>query len=459
MQPNLIELTNILDLDKNKIEYYLENTIKREIDIEHGKLRSENTINESGIAIRTIKNNSLGFSYSTNLNKNSIDFLIEQSIKSGTKVPNTYDFAPNIKNVIVPKDIFDQNIGKINITPELNEIIQEIKHKKISLDKLMLTTKSNSRYLLNSNNLNYNYQDSLVEIEFLISSSNKFVNRMFVYRKLDLEKIKKDFRKTIDMLMLIKKLPRKRLGQYKKENVIFSPYTFSNIVSCIFPSIINAATVYNNDSFLKVNEKIYNKDEKDITLITDGTLDGGIFSSPIDGEGFPSKKTTIIDKSIFVKPICNNYWSSISNFENTANSSRLDFRSFPNLDTKNLIFEIDCDKVSLDEIFHENRSIYITGLFPDPSRMNIKTGEYLFNVFESIYVEKGKMKSLLDPFLLFIDSKSLDIDLVSKEQQDQLGISSPYVSAKNMNIVPMPGISKKDIIIMFLKKIYDSILI
>ncbi len=444
----ITDLSNIMNesirLKKLKsLEFYIENCTHNEVDIEFDILRSFNTYKESGIAIRAIENEDhLGFSFSTDLSKNSIEYLIDRSIISSKiteKIPKKYDFANNYNNPPEVKDIYDVNIANLDgndLVPQIEDVIKDVKSKKIRFDKFALSTKLQNKHLYNSNGLDYNYNETFVQVKFLLSSSNIFVNRIFAYRKFDLEMIKKDITGVTETLKLFNKLPRRKIEQTKKM-IIFHPNAFAWILACILSSAINSEAFFKKNTYLELNEKFTSNN---MMLIDDGSLNGGLLSRPTDGEGFPTKRTTIIDKGIFIKPISNNYWANIENFENTSNSARMDFRHSPSLSVTNLIFDIEDQKADLNEIFNlENTGIYVLNLFPDPAKLNMKTGEYLFNVTEACYIKKGEIKAFLEPFLLLGNARDLlnNIRLCSKESFSNLGVICPYVNVSNMPIIPM----------------------
>ncbi len=440
----------------------MEENIKNEIDIEFNKLRSINNHNESGISIRTIKDNYLGFSFSTDLSERSIQNMINQSViysKLTERIPD-YNFADNLKIKDV-KGIYYENIADLDINNFAMQIEKQIEDivniNKIRFDKLLLSAKTRHKNICNSNNLDYGYKDTLLEIEILMSSSNSFASRMFVYRDLYIDKIKKDINDSAQMLNLARKLRGKKVNKKDKVNIIFHPYSLTCVLLSILSNIINAESLYKNDTYLKINEKIV--DNIKVNLVDDGSLNGGLLSGPIDGEGFPTKKTVIIDDDMFVKPICNNYWSKITNCENTSNSARMSFKSPPSLNISNLIFDIK-EQGSIDDIYTlEKEGIYILNLFPDPTKFDMKTGEYLFNVIEAYYIKNGEIKNVMKPFMLIGNAKDLlnNIKLSSKESYSNLGMICPYISV-DLPVTPMPSIPKKEMISIILKRLYDKII-
>ncbi|HEY9247030.1 MAG TPA: TldD/PmbA family protein [Candidatus Methanoperedens sp.] len=425
------------------LEFYVENSTHNEVDIEFDAVRSFNTFSESGIAIRTLENEGhLGFSYSTDLSKNSIEHLIDRSIissKMTEKIPDNYDFADSYDKPPEVGDIYDANVpdsDENDLVPQIEGVIEGIKSKEIRFDKFILSTKLQNKHLYNSNETDYNYKETFIQVRFLLSSSNSFINRIFAYRKFDLELIRKDINDAAETLKLYNKLPR-RVVEQTKTMMIFHPYAFAWILSCILSTVINAEAFLNYDTYLELNKKFVSNN---MMLIDDGSLEGGLLSRPVDGEGFPTKKTTIIDKGIFVKPISNNYWANIKNFENTSNSARMNFRSPPYLSVTNLIFDIEDQKADIGEIFNlENTGIYVLNLFPDPTKLNMKTGEYLFNVTEACCIENGEIKAFLKPFLLAGNAKDLlsNIRLCSKESLGNLGVICPYVNVSDMPVIPI----------------------
>src|SRR6266851_1207906 len=89
----------------------------------------------------------------------------------------------------------------------------------------------------------------------------------------------------------------RRLGARKARTaqvpIVFDPMVANSILDHIFEGV-NGDSVYRGASFLtgKLGQKIAGDN---VTVIDDGTMPGGFATSPLDGEGVPTRRTLVIE--------------------------------------------------------------------------------------------------------------------------------------------------------------------
>ncbi len=116
----------------------------------------------------------------------------------------------------------------------------------------------------------------------------------------------------------------RRLGARKVKTahvpVVFDPLVSRSILDHIFEGV-NGDSVYRGASFLagKLGEKIAGDN---VTVIDDGTIEGGFGSSPFDGEGIPTRRTVVIENGVLKSYLLNTYTARKLGMKTTANASR-----------------------------------------------------------------------------------------------------------------------------------------
>jgi PmbA protein len=102
--------------------------------------------------------------------------------------------------------------------------------------------------------------------------------------------------------------------------VVFDQQTSRQLLGEIFDAVTGDA-VYRSASFLagKIGEQIAGKN---ITVIDDGTIPGGFGTSPFDGEGVPTRRTTVIEKGVLKSYLLNTYTAKKLGLQTTGNASR-----------------------------------------------------------------------------------------------------------------------------------------
>jgi PmbA protein len=116
----------------------------------------------------------------------------------------------------------------------------------------------------------------------------------------------------------------RRLGARKVKTqhvpVILDPLVANSILQHIFEGV-NGDSVYRGASFLagKLGQKVA---AANVTVIDDGTMIGGFGSSPFDGEGIPTRRTTVIESGVLASYLLNTYTAKKLGLKTTANASR-----------------------------------------------------------------------------------------------------------------------------------------
>src|ERR1700676_3354825 len=116
----------------------------------------------------------------------------------------------------------------------------------------------------------------------------------------------------------------RRLGARKVKTahvpVVLDPMVASSILEHIFEGV-NGDSIYRGASFLagKLGEKIAGPN---VTVDDDGTMPGGLGTTPFDGEGIPTRRTVVIENGILKAYLLNTYTAKKLGLETTANASR-----------------------------------------------------------------------------------------------------------------------------------------
>jgi PmbA protein len=166
----------------------------------------------------------------------------------------------------------------------------------------------------------------------------------------------------------------RRLGARKVKTahvpVVFDPMVARSILEHIFEGV-NGDSVYRGASFLagKLGETIASGN---VTVIDDGTMVGGLGTSPFDGEGIPTRRTVVIENGVLKSYLLNTYTAKKLNLETTANASR-GLAGTPGISPGN--YFLQPGKKSPKEIIGEIRDgLYVTEFLGHGA--NLVTGDY-----------------------------------------------------------------------------------
>jgi PmbA protein len=116
----------------------------------------------------------------------------------------------------------------------------------------------------------------------------------------------------------------RRIGARKvktqKVPIVFDRQTSRALLDHIFEAV-NGDAVYRHSSYLtgKLGEKVAGSN---ITVIDDGTMTGGFGTSPFDGEGVPTRRTTVFEDGVLKSYMLNTYTAKKLGLQTTGNASR-----------------------------------------------------------------------------------------------------------------------------------------
>jgi len=117
----------------------------------------------------------------------------------------------------------------------------------------------------------------------------------------------------------------RRLGARKipssRVPVIFDPLVSQALLGNVFDAV-NGDTVCLNSTFLsgKIGQQVA---VGDLTIIDDGTLPGGLGTSPFDAEGVPPRRTVVIEKGVLKSYLLNTSSARKLGLRSTGNAARV----------------------------------------------------------------------------------------------------------------------------------------
>ena len=345
------------------------------------------------LGLRYIKNKKQVIISTNDLNKESLEELVEKASKMVSAIPKD----PNCK--IAKKSEIIRKVPNLKILDIKEPSINSLKNKVIEAEKAGLNVKgvSNSEgaeigwnrskvFLFNSNGLNVNYESSSYSIyAVLIAGSGTSMEREYefassVFEK-DLEKTSKVGRRAGELA--VKRLNPKKI-KTSKIPVIFSPRVANSFLRHL-STALNGNSITRGTSFLKkkLNKKIFSSE---INIIDDPLKIKGLQSKPFDGEGLITKKINIIDNGELKSWFLDLSTANQLNLKSTGHASR-GISSPPSPSPTNLFFEPG-DISPKNLIGNIKKGVYVTELMG--SSVNLINGDYSRGG-SGFWIDKGEI--------------------------------------------------------------------
>jgi PmbA protein len=225
----------------------------------------------------------------------------------------------------------------------------------------------------------------------------------------------------------------RRLGARKVSTctapVVFDPEVAGSLLGNLC-SAVSGYALYKRASFLldKLGERLA---PDFVTVYDDGRMQGGLGSRPFDGEGLPTRKTTVVERGVLRSYLLDTYSGRKLGLSSTGNASR-SVGDSPSVGPTN--FYLVPGTATPEQIIGSvTRGLYVTDLIG--FGINMVTGDYSRGA-SGFWIENGELAYPVEEITIagnlkrmFADIESLGNDLVFRGR-----IASPTIKLAEMTI-------------------------
>jgi PmbA protein len=344
-------------------EIYFNQSSHFDIESRDGKIETLQTSRYLGMAFRILNHQRMGFSYTTFSNPSpstrqnflgELDRMIEDSIGSAeaTSADSCFDFAPVLKTAPPQLPIFDETLERISEKTKI-EKAKYLEDSAKSVDSKRIKKVRKASYqevlskttLINSNGLQVSYDHTLVSVSLTAVAEESGESEVgwdfdvsHFFNDLDTKKVGQSAgRKALE-----------RLGGKRIPTGVY-PVLIRNDVASEFLSLL--AHSFLADQVQKGKSPLKGKQGERffsplLTIVDDGLYPKGISTTPIDGEGVPSQRTSLVTQGELIGYLYDRYWANRENLSSsgsrvgsTGNSRRHGIKSPPGVGISNFFIE------------------------------------------------------------------------------------------------------------------------
>jgi len=385
------DLLSFVKKQVDQAELYYYQSVYNGVEYQNGKLNEiEGTI-QCGYSLRIIKDNTLGFAYTKNLNSPEL-FLSGalSSLKAGTKTNLRFSESQN-KFVL---KTYEPEIGDLNskkVVKECNRVIKILKEKlntKIDIHLIYGTEEIN---IINTNG---------AELSSRFSYYLFLCSVVFPHTAGGLDYILKDKKFSpvpdSDLSDLIKMYYQAKPEQKLKSGrikVLFLPITLYTVLWRLISGTAGHNIYYKKSPLInKIGEKIFS--EK-LTIYEDPHYDAYPFARTFDDEGTETKRFMIVENGVLKNFYYDLFYADKMGTRSTGNGYKNIMRGseiaalkpVPSLEH----ITIKPGEKNLKEIINlMDRGIIVAGVLGAHSG-NIPNGDFSVGIEPCLYVEKGQI--------------------------------------------------------------------
>ena len=341
---------------------------------------------EKGVGIRIIKDNKIGFAYTTDLDK--IYETAQKALDNAklNKLDENYEFA-HVEKVTDVKGTYDARYDDLSLDEcckFLENIIERTKDNECNVTSAGFSASKGEELIINSNGVSiydkgtgfsgglsvYIEKDGQYAASYDYNSS----------RHLDLEYE----RLTDDACKLVHDSLNPKTIETKNCDVILDYYAASGLLSTFIQGF-NSENVLRGRSILhdKINTEIT---DSNLTIIDNPLLENAMGTSKCDGEGTASKKTTLVEDGVLKSFLYDIYTANKSGCESTSNGYRASYLTTPDVSPSNLELKFK-NSIGLDEI---DSGIITTNVL-GAHTANPISGDFSVELSNAFTVENGEI--------------------------------------------------------------------
>ena len=304
---------------------------------------------EKGVGIRILKDNKMGFAYTTDLDK--ISETAQKALENAklNKIDENYEFAP-VEKVGDVKGTYDAKYDDLSMDEcceFLENIIERTKENDCSITSTGFSASKGEELIINSNGVSIYDKGTGFSggLSVYIEKDGQFATSYdyTASRHLDLEYEKL----TDDVCKLAHDSLNPKAIETKDCDVILDYYAASGLLSTFIQGF-NSENVLRGRSILhdKINSEIT---DSNLTIVDNPLLENAMGTSKCDGEGSVSKKTTLVEDGVLKSFLYDIYTANKSGCETTSNGYRSSYLSTPDVSPSNLEFKFKTN-MKLEEI-------------------------------------------------------------------------------------------------------------
>jgi len=426
-----VELSKVIKFGEKygDVTLILSNEKNNKLEFTNGKISNASHGESSVLEIRISKGKKFGYALTRNLKDWKSTVLNAVKLM---RVSRDLDFnvplAEKTKANRI-KNIFYKRAKEISPTKLLSygeNLMSEV-DSSFNIPKAEVSNNYGEIKFMNSNGVFLKSKET--SFSSSIEVSNGKLNSYEFHTSHDIHNTKNIGKKASELLKM--KLHPKKISSFKGD-VLFDHLAVSDLFESVIIPAVSADNVQLKKSNLanKLNKKVFSDA---LTIIDDGVLPNGLFSSPFDGEGSPTSKTTIVRDGFLREFLYDIYSAKKDGVKSTGNSVGID--KLPNIGPSN--FVIKRGTFSRDEMYSEiKRGVYVREIFGS-HLINTITGDCSVGAENVFYIKNGKVihpiNQAMVSFNLFDALKKVRV--IGKDYRQESHVAALPMIFKNVQVI------------------------
>ena len=215
----------------------------------------------------------------------------------------------------------------------------------------------------------------------------------------------------------------------QKVPVVFDASVAAGLLNHLF-SAVSGSAVYRAASFLTdcIGQKIA---PETVTVYDDGTLPGAPGSKPFDGEGLPTRRTTVVEQGVLRTYLLDTYTGRKLGMLSTGNAARSAGEA-PSVSPTNF-YMVPGTTTPEEIIASVPNGLYVTGLIG--FGVNPVTGDYSRGA-SGLWIERGELSYAVEEITIAGNLRQMlaDIEMIGNDLDRRRRVMAPTLKIREMTI-------------------------
>lgn len=375
-------------------EAYLSSGTSIEIDVREGEVDTIKSAAEKGVGLRVFRGRQVGFAYTTDLSAQGLKAVAQRAVANAALTAGEdYYRLPEVVPEYPQVDIFDPGLPEKQIEEKIG-LAKQMEAAARTHDPRVTIVESSTYQdgiievgIVSSTGISAYYQGAVCGLYIALTAREGEDHQTgfamdfrprFVH--LDPEAVGREAaERAVRMLGA-------RSQQGMEVPVVVDPYVMVSLLGMLAPSLTAEAVQKGRSLFAG---QVGNQVASDkVTVVDDGTLDGGVRSAPFDGEGVPSSRSVLIEKGCLRGYLYNTYTAAKDGVSSTGNGVRASYKGGPEVGITN--FFLEPGEISPEQIIGEISSGLYVGEVMGMHTANPISGDFSVGA-TGIWIEQGRL--------------------------------------------------------------------
>ncbi|MFN7131507.1 MAG: TldD/PmbA family protein [Myxococcales bacterium] len=380
----------------SQAEAWLELNRESSVKVRDGEVEDLTQATSKGVGLRVFVDGRLGFACTSDFRAEALESFVDRAVALARQAApdrnNGLPEKPELKKRNGDLQLFDEKVASLSPEWKLQAALEMEKAGK-AVDPRVQTFESvgvgenvGDTWFASSTGVTdhfrstaaYLYAAPVAAENGQLQTSYWLDYKRFLDELQPPEEVGREAAKRAVRMLGAKKAPTQRVP------VIFDPRMAASFIAGI-AGAINGDMVFKKASFLagKLGKRIA---PESITVVDDGLMPRGLGTSPFDGEGVPTRRTSIVEGGVLQSYLYDSFTARKAKASSTANAAR-SYASLPHIGLNN--FYLQPGQRSPEEIIGEVKSgLYVTSMLGRGA--NPVTGDYSRGA-NGLWIENGEL--------------------------------------------------------------------